>query len=82
MIEDGSEDFRLIICPNNKRNADTLRKIILEHVELGTEIHTDCWRAYGVLEKETGLTRLGYIHRRVNHSDKVNRSVGSLKMLL
>jgi hypothetical protein len=35
MIEDGSEDFRLVVCPENVRSADTLLPIIEKHVEIG-----------------------------------------------
>lgn len=70
-IPNDSEDFRLILCPRNCRSADVLLPIIQQHIEPGTEIHTDCWRAYD------GLERLGYIHRRVNHSDPDNPFVSA-----
>jgi transposase-like protein len=66
LIEDGSEDLRLILCPNNKRGEVDLLPIIQKHVAPGTEIHTDCWKAYDRLDQ------VGYIHKRVNHSDKEN----------
>lgn len=40
--------------------------LILKHVELGTTIHTDYWRAYDCLPEH------GYTHKKVNHSDKEN----------
>ena len=61
IIEDGSVDFRLIICPNNIRDAVTLIPIIKEHVREGSEIRTDAWRAYSTLGQN------GYTHRVVNH---------------
>lgn len=63
MIEDGSEDFRLEVCPDNVRSAEVLLPLIKKHVCVGSTIHTDHWRAY------LGLSDEGYIHRRVNHSD-------------
>ena len=69
IIEDGSEDFRLIICPNNIRDATTLIPIIKEHVREGSEIRTDAWRAYSTLGQN------GYTHRVVNHSDPENRFI-------
>jgi transposase-like protein len=66
MIENGSDDLRLILCPCNKRAVEELVPIIREHIAEGTEIHTDCWKAYN------GLEGLGYIHKRVNHSDPDN----------
>ena len=55
-------DFRLEICPGNKRDSRTLLALIEKHVEPGTTIFTDCWRAYN------GLTELGFPHYTVNHS--------------
>ncbi|CAH2085744.1 unnamed protein product [Euphydryas editha] len=63
MIEDGSEDLRLEICPDNVRSADVYIPLIKKHVSEGTIIHTDMWRAYNDLENH------GFTHRRVNHSD-------------
>lgn len=40
--------------------------MIRKHVEDGTTIHTDYWRAYDCLGEH------GYIHRKVNHSDPDN----------
>ena len=69
-IENGSEDFRLIVCLDNVRDANTLLPIIQEHIEIGSEIHTDAWRAY------SQLSSCGYIHKVVNHSDPHNRFLG------
>lgn len=62
MIAEGSEDLRLVICPNNVRNSETLVPLILEHVARGSIIHTDEWKAY------KPLTNYGYTHYTVNHS--------------
>ena len=34
LIEDGSEDFRLELCPNNERTAEVLHGIIEQHVKV------------------------------------------------
>lgn len=75
-IENGSEDFRLIVCPDNVRDANTLLPIIQEHIEIGSEIHTDAWRAY------SQLSSCGYIHKVVNHSDPHNRFLGLFSFYL
>lgn len=66
LIEDGSEDLRLEVCPDNVRSAEVLIPIIQKHVQEGTTIHTDYWRAYDCLDQ------YGYIHKKVNHSDPDN----------
>lgn len=43
------------------RNAESLKNIILENVELGTIIYTDCWAGY------CELNSIGYFHFTVNH---------------
>ena len=62
--------YRLEICPENKRDKETLIPLIKKHVKPGTEIHTDGWAAYKGLERE------GYVHEKVNHS---KRGVGRFK---
>lgn len=47
----------------NRRDANTLRNIIYNHVEEGSIIHTDCWRGYA------NLVELGFEHYTVNHSN-------------
>ena len=56
-------NFRLEICPDNRRDAETLLPLIQKHIAPGTTIHSDCWKAYGSLEE------LGYKHYTVNHSE-------------
>lgn len=41
LIEDGSEDLRLEVCPDNIRSVNVLVPLINKHVEEGTTIHTD-----------------------------------------
>ncbi|KCZ82394.1 hypothetical protein H312_00052 [Anncaliia algerae PRA339] len=48
--------------PTN-RNKQTINNIILENIEFGTIIVTDCWSGY------VDLTKLGYFHLTVNHSE-------------
>lgn len=69
MIEDGSDDLRLEVCPDNERSAEVLITLIKKHVREGTTIHTDFWRAYDCLPEH------GFIHKKVNHSDPVNKFV-------
>lgn len=66
IIEDGSEDLRLEVCPDNIRSADVLIPLIRKHVKEGSIIHTDFWRAYDC------LANYGYEHKKVNHSDPDN----------
>lgn len=48
------------------RSAQTLQRIIAEHVLPGTEIWTDCWRGYMGLQNLDGVSP--YVHKTVNHS--------------
>ena len=64
--------FRLEICPNNKRDKETLMALINKHVEKGTTIVTDCWKGY------SGLSADGFAHLTVNHSyNFVNPETGA-----
>nr|XP_049701791.1 uncharacterized protein LOC126055654 [Helicoverpa armigera] len=65
MIQDGSEDLRLEVCPDNLRSTEILVPLIQKHVAEGTIIHTD-WRAYDCLGDH------GYIHHKMNHSHPDN----------
>lgn len=70
MIHRGhSENYRLEICPENKRDEATLTALIKKHVAAGTEIHTDCWKGY------MNLNTHGYVHETVNHSEEFVDSV-------
>ena len=62
LIEDGSNDLRLELCPDNNRSATALIQIIRRHVAVGTTIRSDCWGAY------QSLPQYGYYHEVVNHS--------------
>ncbi|KMQ86603.1 putative transposase-like protein [Lasius niger] len=64
--------YRLEICPDNKRDENTLIELIKKHVAAGTEIHTDCWKGYINLENH------GYVYKTVNHSEEfVNHDTGT-----
>ena len=54
-------DVFLAVCPNNKRDAETLLDIIERHVDKQSTVITDCWRAYNELDRE------GWQHLTVNH---------------
>ncbi|KAL0830079.1 hypothetical protein ABMA28_003536 [Loxostege sticticalis] len=69
MIEDVCDDLHLEVCPDNQRNADVLVQLIKKHVREGSTIHTDFWKAYDCLPEH------GYIHKKVNHSDPINKFV-------
>ena len=66
MIEVGTQErignYRLEICPDNRRDQATLLPIIERHIEPETTIITDLWRGYN------GLNDLGYNHLTVNHT--------------
>jgi transposase-like protein len=66
------------VVPVTSRDAETLRAIIEENVEPGTQVMTDCWRGY------SGLGECGFRHRSVNHSinfiDPDDRSVHTQKI--
>ena len=49
MIEDSNDDLRLEVCPDNERSAEVLVPLIKKHVQEGSVIHTDFWRAYSSL---------------------------------
>lgn len=69
---DHLENYRLEICPDNKRDKDTLIQLIQKHVKVGSTIHTDCWKGY------LDLKSYEYIHATVNHSKEfINSETGT-----
>jgi len=63
MIDRNTKEVRMAVCPGNQRDADTLYRLISDHVEISSTIHTDCWRGYN------GLMVRGFAaHLTVNHS--------------
>lgn len=57
--------FTVIVVKN--RTKETLEKLILENVELGTEIITDNWKSY------SGIGQLGFTHKVLNKSEKMRK---------
>ena len=54
------------------RSTETLIAKIKEHVLPGTNIISDCWKAYSRLAEE------GYVHQTVNHTKEfVNKETGA-----
>lgn len=39
-------NFRIEICPDNRRDVETLINLIKKHVKPGSTIMTDCWKGY------------------------------------
>jgi len=62
MVERSSQNYRLEICPQNKRDKNTLLALLEKHVLPGTTIFSDMWKAYHNLESR------GYIHGVINHT--------------
>jgi transposase-like protein len=60
--EDKSHPIKCFVIPVEDRSANTLIPIILDNIEDGTTIYSDCWKAYDCLEDK------GFKHLSVNHS--------------
>jgi len=58
----GNHRARLVPLPNNRRDADTLCRLITEHVSPDSTLFTDCWKGYA------NLNALGFEHFCVNHT--------------
>lgn len=56
------ESRKIFITPVVNRSAETLLGFIKNHIENGTTIISDCWKAYDLLSNE------GFTHLKVNHS--------------
>ena len=56
-----TKDVFLAVCPENRRNADTLLDIIERHVNKDSTVITDCWRGYSQLDVDS------WQHLTVNH---------------
>jgi transposase-like protein len=57
---DRDAGFRIEICPDNKRDHETLLRLIQKHVRPNTTIITDKWKGY------IGLQNEGFGHMTVN----------------
>lgn len=54
---------RIFLVPLEDRSAETLDRVICDHVAEGSIVHTDCWASYRYVTEHLGLE-----HRTVNHS--------------
>lgn len=63
MIEDGNDDVRFEVCPDNEISADILVPLLKTHVADGSIIHTDFRRP------DMSLPDHGYTHKMINPSD-------------
>lgn len=61
MIDEDTNEIRLEICPNNKRDSITLLALIQKHVKQNSTIFTDCWKGY------SNLSANDFEHWTVNH---------------
>jgi len=61
-VERGTK--KVFLVPVERRNADTLLPLIAEHILPETTIISDCWAAYGGIER----MQKEYSHYTVNHS--------------
>ena len=57
-----TRDSFLVALPGNKRDRATLEPIIMDNIEPGATITSDCWKAYD------NLGSVGFSHLTVNHS--------------
>lgn len=55
--------FRLEICPDNKRDSETLLALIQKHVKPGSTIISDGWKAYECL-KDHGYKHMTVVHEQ------------------
>ena len=71
-IHRSNGQFFMVKCENNKRDHNTLMRVIIEHVHRGTLIVTDKWKGYLHLDNH------GYRHGDVNHKREfVNPLMGA-----
>ena len=59
-----SEDFRVVVIPNNDRSFPNLLSLIRQNVSPQSTIVTDCWKGYEPLSTKTEFIN----HLTVNHS--------------
>ena len=69
------QEVRMFVV--DRRDAATLLPIIKRHIECGTEIHSDEWKAYKKIKHH------GYSHYTVNHKENfVNPKTGKHTQLI
>ena len=65
-----TEELRMVRCPDNKRDRETLLPIIIANIAVGSTIISDQWPVYwDNKNKRSNLTNAGYHHHTVNHSE-------------
>lgn len=79
-VERGNSE-NCFLVPVERRNADTLIPILAKHILSGSTVISDCWAAYGGIERIT-MTQTGdqayTAHLTVNHSENfVNPETGA-----
>ena len=62
LIDVESNEIRFDICPQNKRDQETLLQLIQKHVAPDSTIFTDAWKGY------SNLSENGFEHWCVNHT--------------
>ena len=70
-IDDETNELRIEVCTENQRSSEVLHALILKHVEVGTEIRSDCWRGYLNLEKQSSM------EPQIRHSNGPNQTIQS-----
>ena len=61
-IDVESNEIRLDICPQNKRDQETLLQLVQKHVAPNSTVFTDAWKGYN------NLSANGFEHWCVNHT--------------
>lgn len=62
------ETGRMFLIPVEKRDADTLVPILEQYIKPGTTIITDCWKAYGKLDR--AKFRLFTVNHSITYVDE------------
>lgn len=61
IVERDTKNARLFLV--NDRKLSTIRKLVLDNVEVGSTVYTDSWRGYNCLSEY-------YTHETVNHTER------------
>jgi transposase-like protein len=68
-----TEARKVFIVPVERRDAETLKAVIKDHVRTGSKIHTDLWKGYGWIDDDSN-----YSHGTVNHSIEFKDSISGV----
>ena len=71
MVDDDTNEIRLEICADNKRDEATL-EMMIRNVEVGSVVVSDGWKGY------VNLPKYGFTHFTVNHSENFVDPVSGL----